>query len=156
MFLSISNACYSADIIRIIYFIKELLKIIFFVVPIGLIVMLSVDLGKSVISGKEDEMKKNLNVFIKRIMFCVAMFFIPTIVSFSMKLVEKSGIMDAWNEETNWLVCYNIANKSTVDKLNEIEKETTAKYKNNENKSTDEIKKEIEESQEDYLKKLTK
>jgi hypothetical protein len=50
-------------------------------VPIILIVMLSIDFAKNVVSN-EDAMKKNLQVAIKRLLYAIFLFFVPTIVSF--------------------------------------------------------------------------
>ena len=63
--------CGGADVLRILRFVFILLDMVCWIVPMGLIVMLMVDFGKNVIAGKEDEMKKNLNMVIKRIIYCI-------------------------------------------------------------------------------------
>lgn len=83
--------CGGADILRIIKFVFILLDLVFFIVPIGLIVMIMIDFSKNVIAGKEDEMKKNLNVAIKRIIYCIVLFLVPTIVNFAVGLVSNTG-----------------------------------------------------------------
>ena len=48
-----------------------------------------VDFGKAVISGNEDEMKKNQKRFIKRIIACVIVFLVPLIVDVIMNLIDE-------------------------------------------------------------------
>ena len=66
--------CGGADVLRILRFVFILLDMVCWIVPIGLIVMLMIDFGKNVIAGKEDEMKKNVNIAIKRIIYCIVLF----------------------------------------------------------------------------------
>ena len=83
--------CGGADVLRILKFVFILIDLVFFIVPIGLIIMLMIDFGKNVIAGKEDEMKKNLNMVIKRIIYCVVLFLVPTITNFVISLVGTDG-----------------------------------------------------------------
>lgn len=147
LFLEVTHACYNASILRIVYFVKELLDIIFILIPIGLIVMLSIDLFKNTISSKEDEMRKNITVFIKRIFFCMAIFLIPTIVSFVVNMVYDSKVAEVWTkEEVNWITCYyDLTKEEVIDELKRIEESNSSK-----------TKEEIEKLQEDYIKKYAK
>lgn len=99
--------CGGADVLRILRFVFILLDMVCWIVPMGLIVMLMVDFGKNVIAGKEDEMKKNLNMAIKRIIYCIILFLVPTIVDFAVGLV--SNIKD---EKDN---CLYIARNHDID-----------------------------------------
>ena len=92
MFLSdveTCKACGGADVVRILKFIWTLLDIVLFAIPIGLILIVMIDFGKNVMAGKEDEMKKNLNIAIKRLIYAVVLFLVPTIVSFAISLVDE-------------------------------------------------------------------
>lgn len=84
--------CGGADVLRILRFVFILLDMVCWIVPMGLIVMLMVDFGKNVIAGKEDEMKKNLNMVIKRIIYCIILFLVPTIVNFAVGIVSNVGV----------------------------------------------------------------
>lgn len=95
MFLITGFDCGGAGVLRIIKFIFILLDMAFFLIPMGLILMMTVDIAKNVISGKEDEMKKNLNIAIKRLIYCVALFLVPTIVDFAIGLVSDIGVEKA-------------------------------------------------------------
>lgn len=105
--------CGGTDILKIIKFAKTLLDMIFFLVPMALIVIISIDLAKNVIAGKDDEMKKNFAIAIKRIMYCVALFLVETIVSFVITFIgENSNTYatciaiaesdDIWKYQIDW------------------------------------------------------
>ncbi len=113
MFLSIG--CDDTSVLRVILFIKSLLDIVFILVPIGLILILSIDLAKNVIT-KEDDMNKNVKIIIKRILFCVLIFFIKPIVSLSINLVENNASID-------FLTCYDLATFNYIKDVNLLEKE---------------------------------
>ena len=83
-----SDPCRSSAVLKVIYFIFEIIKLAFILVPIGLIAMITVDFAKNVMTN-EDEMKKNLSIVLKRILMCVFLFFVPTVVGVAMNLVDK-------------------------------------------------------------------
>lgn len=112
--LFFNNICTNSSFLKIFYFIKELLNIIFILVPIGLILMIAFDFGKNVLAGKEDEMKKNLNVAIKKVMMAVIIFFIPTVVNFAIGILEDTGI--------EYMQCFSNANKEKILEYQEKEK----------------------------------
>lgn len=110
--------CGPSAFLKVILFVKQLLDIVKFLIPMGLIVITSIDFGKSVISSKEDEMKKNFNIAIKRLLFGVAIFIIPSIVNTSMGLLGESGVGVG--------SCFaNVSNKSlaSINKMEEKENE---------------------------------
>ena len=111
LFLDID--CGGEGILRIIRFVWILIDYVKFIVPIGLIIMVMVDFAKSVIAGREDDMKKNVNIVIKRIIYAMVIFFVPTIVQVAINLLGESGV--------NYAVCLNVATDYTVD---------LAKYRN--------------------------
>ncbi len=102
------TTCGGAEILKVIKFIWTLLDIVLFIVPIGLIVMISIDLAKNVIAGKEDEMKKNFNIAIKRIIFCIFLFLVEPICSFAIDLLGDTADM-------GWATCVNIATDPNTD-----------------------------------------
>lgn len=108
----LAYSCGGADVLRIIKFVFTLLDIVLFVIPVGLIIMLMVDFGKNVIAGKEDEMKKNVNIAIKRIMYCVVLFLVPTIVNFAISIVADSAKGEK-NAVEKAAACVNLAKKSS-------------------------------------------
>lgn len=93
MFLAFDcvSDCGGADILRILKFVFKLLDLVLFIVPIGLIIMIMIDFSKNVIAGKEDEMKKNAGIVVKRLIYCMVIFLVPTIVNFAIGLVSNTG-----------------------------------------------------------------
>lgn len=102
--------CNNPDILRIIMYVKLILKYVFILVPIGLILMMSIDFFKSVIASREDDMKKNVNLSFKRILFCIVLFFVPTIVSLVINIVD-----DTLGTENTYLACITNAEINTID-----------------------------------------
>lgn len=100
--------CGGADVLGVIKFVWALLDIVFIVVPIGLIVMVSLDFAKSVIASKEDEMKKNAMIALKRLIFCVALFLVMPIVSFAISLLGK--------QDVSYAKCIEIATTEDLSK----------------------------------------
>ena len=76
--------------------------------------MISVDLAKCVIAGKIDDMKKNLGIVIKRLIFCVALFLVEPICEFAIGLLGDTVDVD-------WAKCIDIAIKN--DDFSEYEVE---------------------------------
>lgn len=107
------EACQNPDILRVIMYILKLLDIVFIIVPIGLIVMIGIDLFKNVTSLKDDNMKKNTQTAVKRIIYCVCLFFVPTIVSFVNTILDDLGV--------DYVACFNNANETYIEeKINEL------------------------------------
>lgn len=117
------DACTNPDILRIIYFIKILIEIIMFIVPIGLIIMGLIDFSKSVVTNDENARKKNLNIFIKRIIFAVLLFAMPWIVRTFMHLLSTTGL------DSDFVTCYENANSEKIKELDEISKAEEEKEK---------------------------
>lgn len=94
-FGGISDSC--ATVLGIIYFIRELLKIVCFLIPIGLILMISLDFMKGVISF-DDGSSKVLNYVIKRVLYAVVIFLLPSTVFalFNILGVDASDSNSCW------------------------------------------------------------
>lgn len=97
-----TNCPNNIEILKVLSFISTLLKIIFIIITIGLIVMVSLELAKNIISGNENDMKKNLNMAIKRIIYCIALFLVSTIVSAFIGILGDSVV-----DYANYLKCAN-------------------------------------------------
>ena len=119
------DLCTNKDALTIIHFFWKIIKLIFFIVPIIAIVMITLDFAKSVIASKEDEMKKNLNNVIKRIIYCVAVFLTPTIVSFTMNLLGETG--------TKYGTCLANIENGTMQNLTDTTNKTDKPTANNSN-----------------------
>lgn len=92
----ISNLVFSGTFPYIVSTIIFLIKI---VVPILLIVFGMLDLAKAVIASKEDEIKKGQQIFVKRIITAVIVFFVVQLVQIVVRFVS--------NNDQNIANCFN-------------------------------------------------
>lgn len=92
------DLCSNPKALSVFKFIGNILKVAFIAVPIVLIIMGSIDFMKAVMAGKEDDIKKNQSVFVKRIIAAVIVFFVPIITNILM-----NTILD--QTESNCLTC---------------------------------------------------
>lgn len=81
----------------VVHVIKNVVDIIKILIPIGLIVFGLLDLGKAVIAGKEDEMKKAQGTLIKRCIYAAAVFLVVNLVVFVTGLVGATEWKNCWN-----------------------------------------------------------
>ena len=94
----------------VIKFIKKgVIPIIQIGIPILLIIFGMLDLGKAVVAGKEDEIKKNQQMLVKRAISAVAIFFVVTLVTFVFSIFSETaegvdvpegqgGFMQCWTD----------------------------------------------------------
>lgn len=105
------SVCDNIMILKTLLFIKTLLNIVLLLVPIFLILMTTLDFAKNVIASQEDEMKKNVNLVLKRLIYAVAIFLIPTFVE-----VAINGI---GNFNVEYEECFNITQAEIENKIAE-------------------------------------
>ena len=72
-------------------------------IPILLVIFGMLDLGKAVMAGKEDEMKKAQGTLIKRVVYAVLIFLVVFIVQLVMGVVTDAGAEEA--EGLDWYDC---------------------------------------------------
>ena len=70
---------------------SKIITILQIAIPVILVIMGSLDLFKGITAQKEDEIKKGQQIFIKRLIFAVLVFFIVVIVKFLVSLVAESS-----------------------------------------------------------------
>lgn len=127
------SLCEIPVVLQIIYFVKILINLIKFLVPMGMIIMVIIDLGKGVISG--DEKTSNiLKTCGNRILAAILIFLIPTIVNFTLSLVD---------DMTSYESCWVNANKDDINKYQVLwdEKMAEIESKEEEEKIPDKIDK---------------
>ena len=108
--MNILSICENSNILKIILFIKTLIDIVKFIVPIGLIIMVSLDIGKGVVSGSakpEEILKASGN----KLLAAVIIFLLPTIVNFTLVFVD---------ENTSYESCWANANNDTIKEYQDI------------------------------------
>lgn len=81
------------------YLVSTIILIIKIAVPILLIIFGMLDLGKAVVAAKEDEIKKGQQMFIKRLIAAVIVFFVIQVVQIIIRFVSSSdpNIMNCFN-----------------------------------------------------------
>jgi len=105
---SLPTACSNVPerIFNIVSLIITIMKI---AIPVLLIIFGMLDLGKAVIASKEDEIKKGQQMFIKRIISAVIVFFVVVIVQLVVNLAaegtEKGNIWTCIQGFTNGVSC---------------------------------------------------
>ena len=100
---------YCTGLAPVISIVKSIINLIKWGVPILLIIFGMLDLGKAVMAGKEDEMKKAQGTLIKRFIYAVAVFLVVTLVTFVMNIVADSG---AGTGTQSWLDCWGDSSTS--------------------------------------------
>ncbi len=86
------------------------LKAIQYVAPVLLILWGSIDLVKSIIQGKEDDIKKSQKVLIKRIISAVLLFLLPMLVSTLLGLIGAEAWKDCWTNNKDSGITLDVDN----------------------------------------------
>lgn len=103
--------CDNIMLLKVILFVKKLLDIVLLIVPIGLILMIALDFSKNVIANKEDEMRKNTGLVIKRLIYVVVLFLVPNIVEFAVNGVGNFG--------SEYIACLDVDENLIAKKIEE-------------------------------------
>ena len=90
-----TDAC--GGLLDVVTIIRKVVDVIKILIPIGLIVYGLLDLGKAVIAGKEDEMKKAQGTLIRRCIYAAAVFLVVNLVVFITGFVGAKGWQNCWN-----------------------------------------------------------
>ena len=115
-FLTSCSLCNDNAVFSIIYILKQILQVVFLLVTIILIVLVLIDIAKNVVAGKEDDMKKNKNIAIKRVIYAVVIFLVPAIVNLFMHVLYN--IVDGSSHQS-FLSCWEHATLNNVKQCNE-------------------------------------
>ena len=102
--------CENPEILKVIYFARLIFNIVKIIIPIGLIVMGAIDFSKSVSTSDDGEQKKNLKLFIKRIIYALLVFFVPWIVG---RIIVILG--NVTSKEVNFTDCLENATSSQIE-----------------------------------------
>lgn len=119
----LNNPCEDPNVLNVILYIRKILEVAFVVIPIVLIILMTVDFIKNVISGNEDNMKKNQKIIVKRLVYVIMLFFVMPIVNIAFSAFGTSDneekITHEINEKkVNYLSCWdNGKSKETINKF---------------------------------------
>ena len=95
------EADFCKDLFQVIVLLRNVVTLLQWAIPIGLVLFGMIDLGKAVIAGKEDEMKKAQGTLIKRVIYGIAIFLVITIVTFVVNLVGGPNWKTCWEDAAN-------------------------------------------------------
>lgn len=76
---------------QITNFVAQLITLIKIAVPILIIIYGMLDLGKSIVASKEEDIKKHRGIFLKRLLTGAAVFFIAVIAEFMVTIVNPNS-----------------------------------------------------------------
>lgn len=93
-----------APIMRVLAYLIKLFKI---AIPIVLIAMVVIDFSKAVVASDEKKMNEAKNNSIKRIVYALVIFLVPTIVSLLFKTLGNSLDNSELTNATEWISCFN-------------------------------------------------
>ena len=86
------------------------LKAIMIIGPILLILWGSIDLLKSIIQGKEDDIKKSQKVLIRRVISAVLLLLLPFLVMQILGLIGAEDWRECWTKHKNDGIIYDVDN----------------------------------------------
>lgn len=107
-FLAAQNICEMDSLNPVWNIIGFIVKALWIGIPIALIIFGSIDLGKAVITSKEDEVKKAWKSFGRRFLYAVAVFAVVWAVGAVLSLTANIG-GDAIDESqlNGWKACWS-------------------------------------------------
>lgn len=97
MFILEGTALDCKNILPILDIARFALTVIQWVAPVLLIIWGTIDLVKSVVAAKEDDIKKSQKTLVKRIISAVILFLIPMAVSVLLGLIGSDDWKKCWN-----------------------------------------------------------
>ena len=98
--------------LTLVGYVVTIIKI---VIPLLLIIFGMLDVGKSVIASKPDEVSKSLKSFAMRCIAAILIFFIPSIVGVLLDAVYQTGETDASGWRCCWEYVINPTKASSSD-----------------------------------------
>ncbi len=112
----ILNLCDKSHIVQLFLIVKTFVKIACIIAPIIVIIICIKELYKIVINGKEDELKEAIKINVKRIIACIIVFFLPTIINYIFTEIVNT-------KNTEVLACFEAASTEKVKELKAKEEE---------------------------------
>lgn len=93
-----------APIMRVLAYLIKLFKI---AIPIVLIAMVVIDFSKAVVASDDKKMNEAKSNAIKRIVYALVIFLVPTLVSLLFKTFGNSLDNSELTNATEWISCFN-------------------------------------------------
>ncbi len=149
--------CDSYNVLVVFYFIKQMLTLLCIIVPIALIVMLTIDVVKTVTSGKIDEDIKRLGKkFAIRFLVCFAFFFLPTIVNLVAKTIQfvSYDASKCWlNADKDYIISLKEKNENDIKNADIDSKNKQNDEENKKKQESDALKDKLDKDLKDKKEK---
>ncbi len=108
--LVLSAFCDKSYIVQILLIVKTIFTIACYLVPTIIIIVTIINLFKAITSGKDEDLKDNFKIGVRRIIAGLVVVLIPTILSYVFNNFANGEKMD-------FLTCLNTATQERVDAL---------------------------------------
>ncbi len=102
IYADVFDLCSNPEPLQVLLFVKYFITIVKIIVPISIILFGSIDLIKAIISSDADAMNKSLKALVKRTISGIIIFFLPTLITLVLNLLNSDFSMcdDNLNQET--------------------------------------------------------
>lgn len=91
------NVCEKSGIVKVFQIVGFALFVIKIFAPIALMAFGAIDFGKAVLSSDENAIKNATSILVKRAIASVVVFFIPTILSVAISLIDNVNELDEFD-----------------------------------------------------------
>ena len=137
--------CDKSYIVEILLIVKTFFKIACYLAPVLIIIVSMIHIFKSVMSGKDEDLKDSLKVTVKRIIAGLLIAFLPALTNYIF-----TSLIDA--SEVEFLACFEAASKEKVASLKakeeaEAEAQKKAEAKEDEAKLREAYEKEMKDKE---------
>ena len=133
--------CDKSSIVEIMLIVKTLFKITCYMAPLLVIIISIIHIFKTVLNGKDDDLKDALKVTVKRVIAGLLIAFLPALINYVFTSLIKGN-------EVDFIACFESASKEKVESLRAKEEaEEEAKKKVQEKEDEAQLKKAWQEEQ---------
>lgn len=106
MYFLAQNICQMESLNPVWNVVGFIIKALWIGIPVLMIILGTIDIGKAVISSKEDEAKKAWKTFGRRLLYTVAVFLVVWIVGAVLSFAADMG-GNAVTVDAGWKTCWN-------------------------------------------------
>jgi len=133
--LYLMSFCDKSSIVEIMLIVKTIFKIACYLAPLLVIIISIIHIFKSVMSGKDDDLKDALKVTVKRVIAGLLIAFLPALINYFFTNIVST-------KEVEFLACFESATKEKVASLRaKEESEAEAERKSQEKEDAEILKK---------------
>jgi len=126
--IQLLSMCDKSYIVQIMLIVKTFFKLACYIIPIIVIIATIINLFKPITSGKDEELKDNFKIGVRRIIAGLVVMLLPTLLSFVFNNFANGDKLD-------FLVCFNDSSKEMVERLKakeEAEEQTSQRQQETE------------------------